>query len=740
MARDFNPDLPQKKEEEYLGYSRGAEAPKADTSLGDLLKGVGNLFEMGVTAVDNTFKKVVENEWVEKGEKGVRDVFLGLKELPNNIGLGTEERARVEAIPDELVKRGERLKLLSDAMAAGRIKPSHYETLLDVEARSLKARYPGYRQFIDDTVKKSIGHNPANALVQDLYRESQAAKGENEFDKWFKHGADLGLGEQQLYNPDGSKKSLEEIKRAVVQEQAVRAQQTKDRQAVSDRKGSLEEKKAYAEHKAGNYVQTEVDKVFNSVGSGGQPTNWEQFNTQMTAYIRKAQMSKTGVSEKDIMQIRDMYNTNIVQPTMMAAHKALTERGADGFSWADHLDVDGRKRVLDGVKSQLDFFGERLTNKDYGFLYSNGARLKAIEEGAAITILNSSDFMKAWAGANKALGPQATGILMAAIPNEGLAAQARAIVDASKLFLGNSRPDSGASLDNEFKKLRSQALTDPKIYNVLADEVVKTLADPDAKEGYSQVVNALYGDGNKDLLKSINDPFGFFVKLAGNPAVAENLYNNRNEKPEDWAKYRTWVSNNFASLLKGAGDEANRIAINSANYDLKWNPDLAQFSLQERKNTGTWAYSLSGIVESKLMDPAAKEAVTKINTAIRSVMPLVRKEAESTGIPPEKILQAMVGSLNIDFNAKKQGPQMTILWNAMFDTMMLSGGSSGSTKPDAPAGSTSGGRPMVRTGGKVDHGRLEDSPGGKPQPKGGDRPSAKGGDREDPRLGGLESD
>lgn len=201
---EFNPQL-NEKDTNYLNYSRGTDraigadiknlpnlqvvdfgTQKADTSTGELLGNVAKIGAGAIAAVDDIIKTTA-TEQVRQGVEQIRGQFT--QDIAGAIGnpLEVQTGAVIPSnsnsdIPQALQQGIERTpKQLSSAKAAGKLTEAGYWLQLDNFARTMRERYPGHKDFIDQKIAGYTGGNPANMLWRSQLSalQAQAARAQN---------------------------------------------------------------------------------------------------------------------------------------------------------------------------------------------------------------------------------------------------------------------------------------------------------------------------------------------------------------------------------------------------------------------------------------------------------------------------------------------------------------------------------------------------------------------------------
>lgn len=153
------------------GYTSGGEV------LGEAIKAAGSLFTEAVKIRDTDIQDHIK-----------QDVEAASDYANNKIGV--DAAANVEALkladsprPQVLQEALEQLQLKKEAFDQGNISDTSYHSYMHATIKSLRSRYPGYRDQIDKIAGEVMSHPTANAIRSGLvnsWQAEQKAKGE----KW----------------------------------------------------------------------------------------------------------------------------------------------------------------------------------------------------------------------------------------------------------------------------------------------------------------------------------------------------------------------------------------------------------------------------------------------------------------------------------------------------------------------------------------------------------------------------
>lgn len=190
----FNPTVPDTQDPNWLGWSKSITQPEGNKStalaIGAVSEGVGDALKLA----DTSMKSIIEDEIYDKAKSqqtdynnrlaaaddAVRNARLNPSASPNASGVASNTGAALQGdqnilntststpIPSDLKSLPEVSEMLGAARANGRISPTDYAARLDMLAKDFRSRYPGYKEYIDETFKKVTGVDPANKYMESV--------------------------------------------------------------------------------------------------------------------------------------------------------------------------------------------------------------------------------------------------------------------------------------------------------------------------------------------------------------------------------------------------------------------------------------------------------------------------------------------------------------------------------------------------------------------------------------------
>lgn len=156
--------------------------PQLISGGGQLASGLGKFLDEIVGVGDTFFKNTIENkakdqvEIVQNASNEQAKAILASQGTPEGIGqiVAAGSSAIPTQTPSAISAAADTASGWTAAKNMGKVNNTNYEAQMDLITRQIKRDYPGYRDFIDDTMAKLMGHTPANLLHRALDAQLQA--------------------------------------------------------------------------------------------------------------------------------------------------------------------------------------------------------------------------------------------------------------------------------------------------------------------------------------------------------------------------------------------------------------------------------------------------------------------------------------------------------------------------------------------------------------------------------------
>jgi hypothetical protein len=185
----FNPPVApgQDNMPNWTNVSKPISQPESDKSRGIALATAGNALEGTAGLVDSTMKSIIGKD-VRETVENTRQDFTQTLELARNAQLSSvtssgdgndilpANSTPTSNPPPAVVQGVDKITGIQAAYSNGKINDTYYSQRLMADVTSLRAKYPGYTDYIDQKVSSITGMNPANAYVQNLMQDINRAQ------------------------------------------------------------------------------------------------------------------------------------------------------------------------------------------------------------------------------------------------------------------------------------------------------------------------------------------------------------------------------------------------------------------------------------------------------------------------------------------------------------------------------------------------------------------------------------
>jgi hypothetical protein len=159
-------------------WARPTSEPKPDTSgeirgkaIGQALDAGGSAIKEGAQGITAAYEKGIQNT-VYAAVDPLRDQYMerlhsadqSLQGRDTPDPLGRDAPRDVKGLPDTLGK-------LDSARANGKLSQTDYDARLNALAKEVRGKYPGYREYVDETFKRVTGRDSANQYIRSVIQD-----------------------------------------------------------------------------------------------------------------------------------------------------------------------------------------------------------------------------------------------------------------------------------------------------------------------------------------------------------------------------------------------------------------------------------------------------------------------------------------------------------------------------------------------------------------------------------------
>ena len=441
MAK-FNPEIRDEPGQNYTSQGSRIIQPSESTSLATAIKGFGTgveaLLGMGQSIVRNNIKKDVYAEYdYQLATQGV-DTYVeaypgvpktvpmtpdqirkgsGIQTGPLDItpGAAKTEGPPITTVPGLDPKPGTplaaglpgpdlnpfrfELERIHAARGAGRLSDTYYYTALERMVKVVRARYPGFREDVDEIVKQVTGITPANALRQAIENDLAAAAKKQETKA--EETAKFIRSHQQYLTPD-------EYTGKTPQEQMQIIQQ---RQAA-EKNVELQQKQINLSQDSEKIKQSAAARAFQSTLETTLGASVEKARELISKLATQTASGKP-LTEEQIRDVRAAF-AKIKLDQKTAIDRIADKQGDDGTpSFATMI---GDQTKVDNIKkahmSQIDAMEQYLIDGNFGAFNNYANALQTNKSLSEYKLVTMDNWTQTLAAVERAFGKDAVSIFL----------------------------------------------------------------------------------------------------------------------------------------------------------------------------------------------------------------------------------------------------------------------------------------------------------------------------------------
>lgn len=672
----FNPEVSKNLGDNYTGYSQGR---KSNNALGELFEGLGKTlsahvdqteqntkYEMGKEAdslVNAVGEDAIGGDAAEVGGKLFEDA------KPTEKVGGSDGRD----IPREVTSSGMTLASLKRAHEQGKLSDLYYNTQLAKISKTLRNKYPGYREVVDDLIANASGTSTANKLRNELnakLKEEEASKSAEETRRFnlMKENEEILADPvaMELYKKSAGRTfdPNDFDMQAFMYVTGVRKFETAD---INRRKGRLEllsKEKEVQKEEAKKVATLEMAKLrddilFTSLNSDGVSERL-QFS-QLQKMIDDGLAGDGLISPDEQKGIVTLMNRMQLE-LGTRAEAMLTGFDKDGRTYAEYLDVKDRDEVKRVLFEPLDQIKEMVAGgKDVNIGMLNAVKLDTEARKNQIendtlkkngSMLNDLKVLKEMYG-----GEAVEGVMrkMQADPSmNGMSSEEKAIANklSTTVLTGESLSETlelGAA--NGAKSSAGKAAVKSATDLLMSPEL--------SKEKAQKLAKGLYSLKERDNIEKFgsSNPEALFNQFV-NPEITEKL-----KGTEAFKDYSSWAYAQGGALMKKYGQTMLDTQANTDYASIKFDPASKRFVFSDEGKPGYWGeVRLPGFRQyDDYKVSLGKEAVDNMNRHLDRMQGIIKESGDTE--------ESFLGTffMGKEFNeVAKQGSLLTVLKDQFF--------------------------------------------------------------------------
>lgn len=550
-------------------------------------------------------------------------------------GGGSPMEANRPPNPDAV--KGEYARIQA-AFNQGKISDRNYYAQLEVMNRSLRSRYPGYRDEVDQMVHQVTGVTPANALRKAVLSDLQTAQSSSdaltkERQKFIMSNAQYLPKDAMDREAKGNPYTMADMYKMVQPQLIAEAD-------VKNKKAELELKAA-----KGNATSTDALQVAQSSlgriadGTAAAANNDQSVNGFMNK-ILQMQSKGQDLKPEEMAQLSSQFQ-QIKFNTRQAMVKAFDEPLAPGSRNTLRTQINDPTKINQLIDQQLapfDMVEKALADKNFGLFAATKNWIENSQNDAVKRLYNDNDHWKVLSAIGQVPGGQEALKALYSQSSSGLMNKSiQATLNAFKLYdvADPSGKKQTLSWNDQFKELGKQdGGNKPATLREFVDGKVNTLTNPaiDIKLK-ANAAKVAFNPENVNFLNKFSSGDGsqmkVFTKLTS-PEMTKQMMTIRDTHPEGaaiWKNYSEWAKNNFIGLFKQAGDDISSVK-DRQWLNVNWNPVAKQFEVTPteagiKANSEYPGRSLVTSIESRLQSNVTT-SVERMNAAIKTVDPILQ--------------------------------------------------------------------------------------------------------------------
>lgn len=649
----FNTQDPVLNPQDQTGASRRSEG---NSALGNLF---GNIAEVGAGVVGlidknnvNTIKKSAQSEVdALNAEYGIGDsAYLNQSVTAPGNGL----------LPKEVNIAIDGVARAKKAVASGRLGSEYYYTRLESVARQLRARFPGYRDEIDESISKITGIEPANALARQRMAESDAFASNGDkmmsvVDKGFLDGDLSQETYTRIKNGDASvEDGINEIARGNRGRKINEANQAE----LAARKARENLTVDEAEKGATQELMVDADNIIASgaslVPGDKNGPSFAQFSKMTTDAMKDNVFDD---KEREAIGSRlQQFKTLWYQKAGLAMSQDFANH--PGVSYTS-LGVKDPKAIMDKVwAAKFAPLEDALLNDKTGlFVGLMTTMAKSQDAEAKLTINRLYPVLRKVQLLGQVVGPEVVSILMSDQAGRKILTDAQTA--AASYIAGKTV--TGEAVSRSLDDVSADGTGDSQVFRDALLEYPSRIARGDnpevTPEIRSNILESFFGKENQNLLRKIEpkDRAEVFVRWTS-PEVSDWVLKSGTD--EQKKMYKEWATYSVSTLFKQDAGTVSAAIKSAPGFNVRF--DLEKFQWVQYNPTGNAVTNdplLGTVPQNSLMWKNAETALKGWNAALLNMKPILEQDGPLTPEMANLFVQSLGVPEMIPFIAKTKEEQ-----------------------------------------------------------------------------------
>jgi hypothetical protein len=638
---DFNPGLNKTSDPNYEGAARPVHVDvegwgnhQRERNL-NIFQGIARGAGAAVQGGYDTIKSGIEDA-VYSGVDPIRDAQGVGAAVLDTLDQASQAVGGKPADP-ELMK--DSISKIHTAYQQGKISETNYYAQLETMTRSIRSRFPGFREEVDAMVHSVTGITPANALrssiLHDLSRASESQDALAKEFRSFETNKAQYLPSDYWQRKSAGKPYSEEETRAHVASQEQLEHGVKQQSAALDLKA-----------KQNNLTEGEAESTARDGVSAIHTRVMTQLNPFFQELVDKQKSGKPFTPEEQQF-VRARFNQ----------YKAAAQQAYDGYF--DSPLTQGSTRTMGGlvkdkragiISDQMKIFDtleKNLFDPQSGVVEMAAQMNKGITDQKTLELTRKYPLLPEIGVLTTKFGPAAGEMLKGIILtnpelNQKVSEPIKQILSGQNISSIQGKTTADQQLDDLTSTAEGKK---PATIKAWVDSKVNLLANPALdKESIENVAKSVFGNdpmGSK-LLGRFNEASQqeVFQKMVA-PQVVANM---QKVGGTAWENYSSWAKNAFVTTIRSAASGVGN-SPDSPYWKVTFNDKSSRFELSPTpegirflNNKGQMATGYSVIdALSRFVGSDVKSQIDKINLNIDRVKPVLEAGGHNTSEEIKKL-------------------------------------------------------------------------------------------------------
>lgn len=632
----FNPTVAPEEAPNYLGWSKAIEQPRPNQANELLYKGLGEAADQGINAINTGVKANIDDQ-IHTSVDDVRSQYTqNLLDAKDSL-IKNDGDPSQQIVPPNVKTLPSTVGALQNARDNGKISETYYYQRLDTLAKDFRARYPGYREYIDQKISETTGVNPANAMVKSLIGDVDAAVTANKAQK---------DKIENLFNESAFVK----MPNAAALRQAYHSGTIsgdtvyKNFNMFQSNEHMYEVKKLQREDAAGDekYMADQFKKDWDAKLPQKSSDFFNNFSTVMGAdpdsvntpakvmdLISDVSQGKKHITDEQAQQLELIVQNGKTQ-FMASAYKDASALDKNGNSFTKINGPEYTKKSIEDNAIMYDRVGDALHNHDWGLAFTAMNANKAIASDTGNLMLHSSvgGFLSKLTAVNQLGGPQFSKDLLDKGIGDGQ-------LGLWKTWLQENQFDTILQTDLRTKgypKTISDSMDEatgkgakPPLLRKIVDFPEQVITSKTASmEAKRNVAAATFSTANDPMLGKIavdrTDDKGRAIPgryqaylTYGSPEMAQSMAELGKRDPKSFQNYQNWMENSFSTHLFRQEIQNMKDMKMPPGMEIGWNDERNRFVVRDPK---TGEDLLTKRTTNAAPDPFIRNSLNRINMGL----------------------------------------------------------------------------------------------------------------------------